>query len=417
VTSPTGPPADESRSEDEQTLEELYEHAPCGYLTLDASGTIRRVNQTFLAWTGFERDALLGTARFTDLLTVGGRIYFETHCAPLLAVTGTVREIALDVRCADGHQLPVLFGAVAQPRDDGPPTVFRATVFDASHRRQYERQLLASREEERAERARAEALVRVSDRVSSLVGAPEIDSAIVGELIGSGAVRSAEIIRGSEYGPGTSPTFAEGPDGSVVGIIPLRGTAGGRLGTLRVEAAEVFDDRERQFLLDVADLAGRALERALRVAELNRVARGGDIVGLPNSRWWKAELDAEMRRAVRTRLPLTILLVELDHFDRYSEHHGHVAGDERLLSVSDAFRRAGIDLLSRYGGEEFVALMVAQTDRDAARVVAEVRREPAMRGAFVVGAASWDGVEDATVLVGRAESALADERKRRAAGA
>ena len=81
----------------EETADELYESAPCGYLSTRPDGTILRVNQTFLTWTGYRPEDLVGQKRFPELLSPGGRIYHETHYAPLLRMQGAVREIAIDV--------------------------------------------------------------------------------------------------------------------------------------------------------------------------------------------------------------------------------------------------------------------------------------------------------------------------------
>ena len=71
-----------------------------------------RVNATFLRWTGYASEDLVGVKRFQDLLTAGGRIYHETHYAPLLRMQGSVREIAVDIVTADGRRLPVLVNSV-----------------------------------------------------------------------------------------------------------------------------------------------------------------------------------------------------------------------------------------------------------------------------------------------------------------
>jgi sigma-B regulation protein RsbU (phosphoserine phosphatase) len=63
--------------------EDLYERAPCGFLSTTPNGTIIKVNQTLLSWLALSREEVLGK-RFTDLLTPGGRIYHETHYAPML---------------------------------------------------------------------------------------------------------------------------------------------------------------------------------------------------------------------------------------------------------------------------------------------------------------------------------------------
>jgi len=137
---------------------QLYERAPCGYLSTTPSGTIIKVNQTFLTWTGHDRDELVGRRRFVDLLNAGGRIYHETHYAPMLRMHGKASEIALDVVTADGSRLPVLVNAVLERDVSGEPWVVRLAVFDATDRREYERELLRAKERAETSEARARAL-------------------------------------------------------------------------------------------------------------------------------------------------------------------------------------------------------------------------------------------------------------------
>ena len=104
----------------EEDPADLYENAPMGYLSALPDGRIVKVNRTFGAWTGRSPDDLLGV-RFQDLLTVGGRVFHETHMMPLLRMQGAVREIALDVVRVDGSVLPCLLNAVEVRDDDGSP--------------------------------------------------------------------------------------------------------------------------------------------------------------------------------------------------------------------------------------------------------------------------------------------------------
>lgn len=148
-----------------EDLEDLYEHAPCGYLSTDADGVILKTNQTFDELTGYHREHLLGQRRFIDLLTVGGRIFHETHLRPLLRMQGYVREIALDLTRADGTPLPILVNATERRPAGGPPglVIVRLTIFDATDRRRYERELLAARRQaEDAAEGRNELLGMVS---------------------------------------------------------------------------------------------------------------------------------------------------------------------------------------------------------------------------------------------------------------
>src|SRR5688572_26771152 len=78
----------------------IYDQAPCGYLSTTPDGRIINVNDTFLRWTSYTRDELLGR-QFSSILSAGGRIYHDTHYAPMLRLQGSVREIALDVVTPD----------------------------------------------------------------------------------------------------------------------------------------------------------------------------------------------------------------------------------------------------------------------------------------------------------------------------
>jgi PAS domain S-box-containing protein len=129
----------------EESTQELYENAPCGYLTTRPDGTIARVNRTLLVWTGYARDALLSGRRFQDLLTVPGRMFYETHFAPLLRMQGMVTEIAFDLVLGDGALLPVLANSVLLKDAAGRPSSIRTTLVDITDRRRYERELLLAR--------------------------------------------------------------------------------------------------------------------------------------------------------------------------------------------------------------------------------------------------------------------------------
>ena len=130
----------------DEDLEDLYENAPCGYLSALPDGTIARVNRTLLGWTGYRAEQLLGRKRFPELLTVAGRIYYETHFEPMLKMQGFVRELALDVVCSDGARLPALLNAVTRRDAAGELCFQRITIFNATERREYERALLLARE-------------------------------------------------------------------------------------------------------------------------------------------------------------------------------------------------------------------------------------------------------------------------------
>ncbi|MGA6162676.1 SpoIIE family protein phosphatase [Amycolatopsis magusensis] len=148
----------------EDSIEDLFENAPCGYLSTLPDGTITKINTTLLGWLGLERDEVVGRRRFADLLTVGGRIYHETHIAPLLAMHGEAGGLALELRGAGRTRLPVLVTSVVKTHDDGSPRLIRTAIFDARDRRAYEQELLHARRQADGERDRARKLAATLQR-------------------------------------------------------------------------------------------------------------------------------------------------------------------------------------------------------------------------------------------------------------
>lgn len=125
-------------------LEDLYENAPCGYLSLEPGGRIERVNATFIAWTGHTAEGLLGRP-FHGLLDTAGQVFFEAEFVPTLRQHGFFNEVALDLISREGSTIPVLVNAVERRDSDGKAKVIRITVFNATERRRYEVELLAAR--------------------------------------------------------------------------------------------------------------------------------------------------------------------------------------------------------------------------------------------------------------------------------
>jgi sigma-B regulation protein RsbU (phosphoserine phosphatase) len=183
----------------------LYERAPCGYLSTLPDGTIVKVNATFLTLTGYAREQLVGRQRFAELLTAGGRIYHETHYAPMLDMQGSARAIALDIIRADGTRLPVLVNAVLERDDAGHAVVVRAAIFDATDRREYERELLRAKERAEASEQRSIELARTLQRTLIPPDAPAIpglDVAAVYRPAGDGSVVGGDFFDVFQIGEG-----------------------------------------------------------------------------------------------------------------------------------------------------------------------------------------------------------------------
>jgi sigma-B regulation protein RsbU (phosphoserine phosphatase) len=120
-----------------------FDFLPCGVLQTTSDGMIRRVNRTFCTWLGYSPDALVGKRRFQDLLTMGGRIFHQTHWAPLLAMQGSVAEVKLDLVTANDAKIPMVVDALR--RDEDGTIVHELAAYVARDRDEYERELVRSR--------------------------------------------------------------------------------------------------------------------------------------------------------------------------------------------------------------------------------------------------------------------------------
>ena len=147
----------------EVSAEDLYENAPCGYVSADAERRIVTVNETLSRWLGYEPGALIGKP-FTDLLTAGSRIHYETHFGPLLQLHGEFSGVTVDLVTSDDARLPVFITANTKTDAGGHIELLRIILQDASDRRSYERELLETRRQAELERTRAQVLARTLQR-------------------------------------------------------------------------------------------------------------------------------------------------------------------------------------------------------------------------------------------------------------
>ena len=126
------------RSADE--IRDLYDHAPCGYHSLDKEGVFVRINDTELDWLGYAREDVIGKVKFPDLLAPRSRRTFEDEF-PRLKTEGAVRDIEFDLVRKDGTILPVLVSATAITDPDGSYLMSRSMVYDMTERKRSEEAL------------------------------------------------------------------------------------------------------------------------------------------------------------------------------------------------------------------------------------------------------------------------------------
>jgi diguanylate cyclase (GGDEF)-like protein len=160
-------------------------------------------------------------------------------------------------------------------------------------------------------------------------------------------------------------------DGAVLGALTLT----------RADRDRRFTDLERDVLSMLAEQSALALTNVLLHAEVNELAMRDPLTGLFNRRYLDPALEQlfarRSRMAVDERVPLAAVMFDLDHFSDLNNRHGHQIGDE-VLRAFGAILRARMrttDLVARFGGEEFAAVLFRATLDDAIRIADEVRQQ------------------------------------------
>ncbi len=152
-----------------------------------------------------------------------------------------------------------------------------------------------------------------------------------------------------------------------------------------------YQDEDYTLCRSVADQVVVAVEKSARLELTLREATTDEMTGLYNYRFLVGYLDQQVNVADRARSPLSVLMLDLDHFKEVNDTHGHPAGDRLLRHFAallvETIRKS--DLAARYGGEEFVVVM-ANTQHDDAALVAEKIRQAVERMRV--------GLEDETTL-------------------
>src|SRR5947209_3954713 len=163
-------------------------------------------------------------------------------------------------------------------------------------------------------------------------------------------------------------------------------------------------ENARSVLALLAAHAALVVERG----ELERSARTDALTGLPNRRAFEDELGREMARATRVRAPLTVALLDLDGFKQLNDNAGHQAGDDALRAAAAAWSHGlrTMDVLARYGGDEFAVLLPGCTLPEAHEVLDRMRLATPFGLGCSIGLTSWQDGEPPEELIARADTAL-----------
>lgn len=187
------------------------------------------------------------------------------------------------------------------------------------------------------------------------------------------------------------------------------------IGVFDVESKEydAFDEWDLKLLSAIAAQIANEIEKARLYEETKVLSLTDPLTGLPNRRHFDIMIESELKKSERYNRPLSLLLIDFDNFKQYNDKNGHVAGDKVLIEYAKLMNSSirNIDLLCRYGGDEFVAVL-PETDESFARVVAERVRKTIYKESkkwgitLSIGVATYplDG-EDKTSLVMASDNA------------
>jgi len=261
--------------------DDAWQRAPVGLLRLDRDGRVLAANRTLLAWLDAAADRV-HARHVGELLTVGGRLYWETHLAPLLLVEGRLDEVALELRHGP-HRLPVLLSAVVVA------DTVEVALSSARERRRFESELQAARAAARAAERQVRALQSVTAALSRAVGVEAVGRALLDAVTGSLRADGGTLWltapdgRLERFGATGRPVAAEvapdlapdlaldgASDGSAVAradgdplLLPLRGLEGLRgVLVLRPASGAGADPLDVEVCTAVAQQAALALDRA-----------------------------------------------------------------------------------------------------------------------------------------------------------
>ena len=236
---------------------------------------------------------------------------------------------------------------------------------------------------------------------------------------------SPSSINDDREGPVASRRRRLTESGSVM-VVPLRyrGKIFGTMTAINRPDQRDFTHRDLELLGAMASQAAMGIENARLFDELERLAVTDELTGLSNRRGFFELAKRELDRSERSGRPVTAAMLDIDGFKRINDSHGHAVGDEVLRHLADRCRLAvrDVDLVGRYGGEEFCFLLPETDIRTAEfiadRILARISGSPMQTEAGPLEiqvsmglAASRDPQEDIATLLDRADTAMYEAKQ------
>lgn len=359
--------ADEAR----QSLQDLYDNAPCAYYALDGDGRFLQINALGLRWLGCTADELIGRASPRDFFTAEGRALFD-EAFPRFKREGRVKGLEFDINGRDGRTRRVSLSATAIYDADGRYLRSRSVMFNITETHRIRQQLhQLTLDQEAMLESDLVGIAKMRDRhitwrnqaLERMFGYTE------GELLGKTALQlHVDAATYEALGALALPQMHAG--GRFRTQLQMRRKDGALIWVdlAGVELTAATEERSGESMWMMVDIT----QSKAHEARLEQAALHDALTGLPNRLLLADRLKQAIHGAERTGHVLALAYLDLNGFKQVNDHHGHDAGDEVLKAVG-ARLQAGLratDTVARLGGDEFVVLLTpAQGPADAEPVL------------------------------------------------
>jgi diguanylate cyclase (GGDEF)-like protein/PAS domain S-box-containing protein len=399
----------------DEPADRALDEAPCGLLVTDHDDVVTRVNATFLRWTGFTREQVIGRA-FHDLLDTGGQAFYDSSFRDQLWSRGELREIVLQLVRSNGQPMPIMVNA-QMVVEEGAPAGVRLAVFDVRNRQDFEREMLIAKRQAESSEASVRILQRAAERFLTATSEEELVD-LVAEVAQDAFAASEvavirylsdyewEIVRGTHLrellmsvrGTRASNHNLEADEVFAIADIEaaydLSDELGDRFRKARAAAfssvsitdestvigsfvclygrSRTFDSATLELHRALAKQMGLAFSRVRLQERLRDLASRDQVTGVATRAFIDAEAASILEAARLANANVSHIFIDLDGFKAINDNLGHRPGDMVLKMVADRIRGAvrGGDVVGRFGGDEFL-VVCRDANADIAQLIAE----------------------------------------------